>query len=178
MVLHQPTLTTERLILRPFRLSDAPLVMEYCGDRAVYEPTLNIPHPYVEGMAEKWIATHASDFYDGRGVTLAMTLKGDDSIIGAIGLMASKEHNRAEMGYWVAVPYWGNGYCSEAAVALIAYGFDTLDYHKITAHHMVENPASGRVMEKAGMTFEAELRDHCQKDGRYHTVRIYSLLRE
>lgn len=174
---HQPTITTDRLILRPFQLSDAPRVMEQAGDRAIYEMTLNIPHPYEEGMAEQWIATHASNFYEGKGVTLAITLKEDATLIGAIGLVASPAHNRAELGYWIGVPYWGNGYCTEAAVALIEYGFETLGYHKVHAHYLAKNPASGRVMEKAGMTFEGELVDHVNKDGEYHTVRLYGIVR-
>jgi len=129
-------------------------------------------------MAEQWIATHASAFYEGKGVTLAITLKEDDTLIGAIGMVASPDHNRAELGYWIGRPYWGNGYCTEAAVALIDYGLETLEYHKIDAHHLTKNPASGRVMEKAGMTFEGELIDHVLKDDEYHTVRLYAIVRD
>ena len=178
MTLHPPTLTTARLLLRPFEISDASSVQELAGDPLIYQMTLNIPHPYLDGKAEKWIATHASIFYEKKGVVLAITRADDQTLIGAIGMNATPEHNRAEMGYWIGVPYWGNGYCSEAAIALIDYGFETLDYHKISAHHIVSNPASGRVMEKAGMKFEGECAGHVRKDGEYHSVRLYGLLRD
>lgn len=175
-MLHPPTLTTDRLILRPFSFSDAQKVREFASAPEIYQNTLNIPHPYEEGMAEKWIATHALDFYEGRGVTLAITLDGGENLIGAIGLVADVGHRRAELGYWIGLPYWGKGYCTEAAKELVRYGFDILKYHRIIAHHLEMNPASGRVMEKIGMKREGVLRDHVLKDGVYHTIVMYGIL--
>ena len=65
--------------------------------------------------------------------------------------MAWINRTRAELGYWVGEPYWGNGYCSEAACALIDFGFEQLELKQIIAEHLRNNPASGRVMRKAGM---------------------------
>jgi len=173
---HPPTIETERLILRPFQISDATRVKELAGAYEIYRPTLNIPHPYEDGMAEKWIASHASRFYGGEGVDLAVTLKTDGLLIGAIGLGASPKHNRAELGYWIGVPYWGNGYCTEAAMAVIRYGFEVMNLHKITCSHMEWNSASGRVMQKAGMRREGVLTDHVVKDGEYRTMVVYRIL--
>ncbi|MFU8796871.1 MAG: GNAT family N-acetyltransferase [Dehalococcoidia bacterium] len=173
---HPPTIETERLILRPFQISDAARVKELAGAYEIYRPTLNIPHPYEDGMAERWISTHAAQFYSGEGVNLAVTLKGDGLLIGAIGLGASPKHNRAELGYWIGVPYWGNGYCTEAAIAVIRYGFGALKLHKITCSHMEWNTASGRVMQKAGMQREGVLTDHLVKDGEYRTMVLYGIL--
>jgi RimJ/RimL family protein N-acetyltransferase len=172
---HPPTLKTRRLILRPFSISDAFGLKELAGHRKVYETTLNIPHPYEDGMAEKWISTHPQIFYIDGGVNLAITLK-DDTLIGATGLMADKRHKRAELGYWVGVPYWGEGYCTEAVEAIIAYGFSVLGFHKIIARHMKSNPASGRVMQKAGMNKEGELVDEILKDDKYHTLIVYGII--
>jgi len=61
---------------------------------------------------------------------------------------------RAELGYWIGVPYWSNGYCTEAARALVTYGFEELELDSVQARHLVENPASGRVMNKLGMRCE------------------------
>lgn len=173
---HQPVLDTERLILRPFELSDACRVQTLAGAYEIYRPTLNIPHPYEDGIAEKWIASHASRFYAGQGVDLAITLESDGLLIGAIGLAASPTHNRAELGYWIGVPYWGNGYCTEAATRTIRYGFEVMHLHKITSCHMEWNKASGRVMQKAGMSREGTLIDHVTKDGRYHTMIVYGII--
>jgi len=173
---HPPTIETERLILRPFQISDAPRVKELAGAYEIYRPTLNIPHPYEDGMAERWISTHDAQFYSGEGVNLAVTLKGEDFLVGAIGLGASAKHNRAELGYWIGVPYWGNGYCTEAAIAMIRYGFEVMHLHKITCSHMEWNQASGRVMQKSGMRKEGTLIDHVMKDGEYHTMVLYGIL--
>ena len=173
---HPPILETERLILRPFQISDAARVKALAGASEIYKTTLNIPHPYEDGMAEKWIASHASQFYQGNGVNLAVTLKTDGILIGAIGLDATLRHQRAELGYWIGVPYWGNGYCTEAAVAVITYGFTVMNHHKITSMHMQCNPASGRIMQKAGMRQEGALIDEVIKDGRYQTMIVYGII--
>ena len=173
---HPPILETERLVLRPFQISAAARVKALAAAPEIYRMTLNIPHPYEDGMAEKWIATHASQFYEGSGVNLAVTLKADGILIGAIGLDATPRHQRAELGYWIGVPYWGNGYCTEAAVAVVRYGFTVMNYHKITSSHMEGNPASGRVMQKAGMRREGALVDEVVKDGRYHTMIVYGII--
>jgi len=173
---HPPVLETERLVLRPFQMSDAARIKALAAASEIYRMTLNIPHPYEDGMAEKWIATHASQFYEGSGVNLAVTLKADGILIGAIGLDATLRHQRTELGYWIGVPYWGKGYCTEAAVAVVRYGFTVMNYHKITSMHMECNPASGRVMEKAGMRQEGISIDQVIKDGRYHTMIVYGII--
>jgi RimJ/RimL family protein N-acetyltransferase len=115
MTLHLPTIETDRLLLRPFQISDSSQVMALAGDRLVYETTFNIPHPYEAGVAEEWIASLAAQFHQEKGVTFAITIKRDLALIGAIGLGATPSHGRAELGYWIGVPYWNQGYCSEAA---------------------------------------------------------------
>jgi RimJ/RimL family protein N-acetyltransferase len=172
-----PTLTTERLILRPFALSDASDVHRLAGDWAVADTTLNIPHPYEDGMAEDWISHHQDNFASGQQLTLAVTLRASGALVGAIGLRLTPRFARAEMGYWIGKPYWGHGYCTEAAQAVIACGFGELGLHKIFASHLVRNPASGRVMQKAGMTYEGTLREHVQKWGAFEDLKMYGILR-
>ncbi len=176
MKLHPPRLETDRLVLRPFAIADSERVKELAGHREVYETTLNIPHPYEDGMAEKWISTHLPQFYNGNGVNLAITLKGTGDLIGAMGLGAAKQHKRAELGYWMGVPFWNKGYCTEAARAVIEYGFRDLGYHKITSRHMESNPASGKVMEKSGMVKEGKLIDEVIKDELFHTLIVYGII--
>lgn len=175
-MLHLPTLTTARLLLRPFVLGDAAQVHPLVSDYEIYRTTSNIPRPYDEGYAERWIATHADQFYTNQHVTLAITDAANSNILGAISLGTNRTHQRAELGYWVGVPYWGKGYGSEAAQAIIRYGFEVLDLHKIMARHMAGNPASGRIMQKAGMQQEAVLREDILKDGVYHDVVVYGLI--
>ena len=176
MILHPPRLETDRLLLRPFSIDDAETVRGLAGAKEVYATTTNVPHPYEEGMGEMWIASHPAQFYNGKGVTLAVTLDAGATVVGAIGLTATPEHRRAELGYWIGVPYWGRGYATEAAIVTIRYGFEILGYHKVMARHWEKNPASGRVMAKAGMTKEGEIVDEVLKDGAFHTMVYYGIL--
>jgi RimJ/RimL family protein N-acetyltransferase len=172
----QPTLATERLILRPFRLDDASEVQRLAGAAQVADTALNIPHPYLDGMAEAWIATHESAFDRGDLVVFAIALAAGP-LVGAISLRLEPDHGRAELGYWVGVPYWGRGYATEAGRAVIGYGFDVLGLNRIHAAHLVRNPASGRVMVKLGMLREGTHRQHVRKDGRFEDLDRWAILR-
>ncbi|MEN6451824.1 MAG: GNAT family N-acetyltransferase [Thermoguttaceae bacterium] len=178
----QPTLESDRLLLRPFRTTDAERVQLLAGDRAVADTALNIPHPFEDGMAEKWISNHRDWFERGEQVVFAVTLKqpgdGRGLLVGAIGLRINREDQRAELGYWIGRPYWGQGYCTEAVRALMDFGFRDLDLNRIEANHFSRNPASGRVMQKAGMTHEGRLRQYAKKWGLFEDVELYSILRE
>lgn len=171
-----PTLSTERLILRPFRLSDAPDIQHLAGAREVAEMTINIPHPYETGMAEQWIASHADSLRSGTGVVCAITLKASGVLIGATGLAINPVHQRAELGYWIGRPYWGQGYATEAAAELLRFGFQTLKLNRIHATHMSHNPASGRVMQNLGMNQEGILRQHAIKWDKYVDMVVYGIL--
>ena len=171
-----PTLKTGRLVLRPFLLSDAATVQRLAGDWAVADTTLSIPHPYVDGMAEQWIATHEGAWTRHEMATLAIT-EAEAGLIGAISLRIELAHRRAELGYWIGVPYWGLGYATEAARAMVAFGFEKLSLHRIYAHHFTRNPASGRVMSKVGMRLEGTLRQHFFRWDRPEDVAAWGLLR-
>jgi ribosomal-protein-alanine N-acetyltransferase len=174
MILQEP-IRTERLILRPFALTDAPRVKALAGDQRIYETTLCIPNPYENGMAESWISTHQRCFYEGHGVVFAICLS-NGLLIGAASLSRAGRFNRAELGYWIGHGYWNRGYCTEAAIAIVEYGFETLGFHKISGRHFVGNRSSGRVLEKVGMIHEGVLRDDVLKDGKYVTAELYGLV--
>jgi len=178
MMPDQPVLRTPRLMLRSFTQADARHVAKYAGAPEVADATLNVPHPYEEKMAESWIAGHGDKFHDGAGVVYAITLQGETSLCGCVSLRVASAHGRAELGYWLGVPFWGRGYMTEAAGALVSYGFQKLDLHKIEATHMTRNPASGRVMEKIGMTREGLLlREHVFKNGVFEDLVVYGLVK-
>lgn len=170
-----PILPTERLVLRPYVPGDAARVAELAGDRDVAATTLRIPHPYDASMAAEWIAGLPAEYAAERAITWAITLGGAD-LIGSIALSLHLDHHRAELGYWVGKPYWGKGYVTEAARAVMEYGFGALRLHRISAHHMSANPASGAVMKKLGMRHEGILRHHTLKNGEYHDVECYGVL--
>jgi ribosomal-protein-alanine N-acetyltransferase len=174
----QPTLTSQRLILRPFRVQDAAAVQVLVGDRDIAANTLNIPHPYPEGQAERWIATHEGRFERLEGATFAIVPRDSEKLIGAIGLEINQQHNRAELGYWVGKPYWNRGFATEAVQAVLGYAFNALEMGRVYASHFRRNPASGRVMQKVGMRHEGRLRRHVRKWGSYLDLEIYGILRE
>ena len=174
----QPTINTKRLTLRPFRLSDAPVVQLLAGERDIADTTMNIPHPYGDGMAEEWIVGQKSAYEDGKAITFAIVVRDNDSLVGAIGLRIDRGCNKAELGYWVGKPFWNRGYATEAAIALLAFGFDELRLNRIHAAHLARNPSSGRVMEKSGMLLEGTARKDTMKWGKYEDLVSYGLLRE
>ena len=172
-----PTITTRNLVLRPFRPEDAPQVRALAGDRDVAVTTASIPHPYEDGLAEAWIAGHEEAFGQGEACTLAVTLARAEALIGAVSLYVSRANRLAELAYWIGKAYWDRGYCTEAAVAMIRYGFGDLDLNRIQARHMTKNPASGRVMQKAGMSYEGTLRQAMFRFGQFEDLAIFSVLR-
>lgn len=173
----QPTLRTHRLILRPFTLADAGDVQKLAGDKTVAEMTGGVPHPYLDGMAESWIKTHRKGFDQERQAVFAVTLVADGTLAGSVSLMEiSRAHRHAELGYWIGRAFWNHGYASEAARALIRFGFSSLGLHRIHARCLKRNPASARVMEKAGMLQEGCLREHQWKQDRFEDILLYGLL--
>ena len=139
-----PVLETERLVLRAPRLEDAEAIARLASDRRIAENTTRIPHPYRLADAEAFI-THANNA-DGE---LALLITVDDEPIGACGL-AQLEGPAPDLGYWLGAPYWGSGYATEAARALIDHAFTALRLEALQAGARVTNPASRRVLEKCG----------------------------
>lgn len=172
-----PTLTSERLAFRPFVPDDAPDVTRYLSDAAVARQTLTIPHPYPAGAAEEFIARLAPDWAAGKRAVWAITIRDGGALVGAIGLHFALAHHKAEVGYWIGVPAWGKGIATEAVRRVIAFGFDELGLHRLDAQHYVENPASGRVMIKAGMRYEGRLRGVVFRDGVPRDDELYAIIR-
>jgi len=174
--LAQPPLTTERLTLRPFTLGDAAAVQRLAGAPEVADTTLNVPHPYADGLAEQWIGSHAAAFAAGRLAAYAITDRSSGELIGSVSLRTDPAHVLAELGYWIGVPFWGCGYATEAARALAGFGFSKLELNRIQSRHYARNPASGRVMQKLGMVREGMLRQAVRKGRQFEDVVLYSIL--
>lgn len=176
--MHYLRLNTDRLNLRPFQRSDSPRVQLLAGDELVAATTLNLPHPYADGLAEEWISTHEDEFIQMKSLILAICLKEDAKLIGAIGLMLKMEYSLGELGYWIGVPYWNNGYCTEACKVVMEYGFINLGLNKIFANYFEGNEASGKVMRKLGMKHEGILRKHVKHMGDYKDLISYGILKK
>jgi RimJ/RimL family protein N-acetyltransferase len=172
----RPTLTTQRLVLRPYREEDAADVRRVAGERAIADTTMRIPHPYQNSDAVAFIERQQDNFAGGRSVQFAMTSAADGELLGGVGLEIDPDHASAELGYYVAVPHWGKGYASEAAAAVVAFAFDVKHLNRVHAHHMTRNPASGRILQKLGMRHEGTLREHIMKWGVPENVEVYAIL--
>ena len=171
------TLETKRLILRTLDMRDAKPVQELAGDFDIAKTTLHVPHPYPDGAAETWIERVQTSAADGRGYTLAIIRRSDDVFMGAISLGIAEAHRRAELGYWIGKPYWGRGYTTEAARRMIEFGLCELNLHRIFALAMTKNPASSRVMQKIGMSYEGTLAHHALKWGEYEDLVVYGMVK-
>ena len=139
-------LTTPRLLLRNFAADDAARLPALCGAFEVSRVCMKVPHPYSEDDARfflEHVCTAASS------LTLAIVRREDDELMGCVSLDAIGDAS-ASLGYWLGRPFWGHGYATEAAQAIVAHGFSSLGLERVHGRHFVENPASGAVMSKLG----------------------------
>ncbi len=174
-----PNIGTARLLLRAFRTADADDVQRLAGQWSVADTTLNIPHPYEDGLAEKWISNHRDWFERRQQAVFAITLPGPpETLVGAIELRADRDDQRGELGYWIGTPYQRQGYATEATLALLQFGFESWQLHRVTARCFARNLASQRVLRKIGMTHEGRLRQHVNKWGVFEDIDLYGILAE
>jgi RimJ/RimL family protein N-acetyltransferase len=172
------TLATARLVLRPFAPADAMALQRQVSDRDVAATTFSIPHPYPDGGAFTWIEKQAQETARGESIVFAVTAV-PHGLVGAVGLHhIEAAHAKAELGYWVGKSHWRQGYATEAAEAVVRYGFEQLHLERIHARFMTHNPASGRVLEKLGFMREGILRRELFRFGEFIDCELWSLLRE
>jgi RimJ/RimL family protein N-acetyltransferase len=174
-----PTLQfhTARLTLRAYAPTDIPALVRLAGAPEVAATTLRIPHPYTEENAQQFIATCQEDSATGTITRFAISLRENPELCGGVGLRLDEAHHHAELGYWLGVAFWGKGYATEAAQAMLDYGFDTLNLHRIYASYYPENVASGQVLRKIGMRREGLMRGHIFKWGQFHDLECYGMLK-
>jgi RimJ/RimL family protein N-acetyltransferase len=174
-----PTIRTARLVLGDFEPADAIELQRLAGDRRIADTTLAIPHPYELDHALAWIGNQRKESARGRAANFAIRLASDSPIIGCAGLRdIDAEHLQAELGFWIGREWWGHGYAREAAAAVIRFGFETIRLNRICAHHMLRNPAAGKVLQHIGMQREGVLRQRVRKWGVYEDVVLYAILRD
>jgi [ribosomal protein S5]-alanine N-acetyltransferase len=168
---------TERLTLRLLALQDGEAMERLAGDKKVADTTLGIPHPYPAGSSAGFIQGRMEAAARGDGYSFAVTGTKDGSFLGVVGLHLQKPHNTAEMSYFIGRPYWGSGYCTEAAARVLRFAFEEMSLNRVYAAAMTRNPGSFKVMEKLGMKHEGVLRSHIRKGDRYEDLTYYGMLR-
>lgn len=169
----------DQVHLSEFRSSDKDALIEHLNDRDIYERTLRIPSPYTAACADEWLALVAKiTNQQGHQVQWAIR-SADDALLGGCGFdgfQIGKSH-RAEVGYWLAKPFWGQGIMTAVVQRVCQHAFEEFNLVKITAHVFTYNPASARVLEKCGFQEEGLLRKHFFKDGQFIDARLLALLR-
>ena len=169
----------DQVHLSEFRASDKPALIAHLNDRDLYDRTLRIPFPYTDASADDWLALVTKiTQQQGRLVHWAIR-SADDTLIGGCGIdgfQVGKSH-RAEVGYWLAKPFWGRGIMTAVVRQVCQHAFEEFGLVKITAHVFSHNLASARVLEKCGFHEEGFLRKHFLKDDQFIDARLFGLLR-
>jgi ribosomal-protein-alanine N-acetyltransferase len=175
-MLHNHILETERLLLRAPSLADAEAIKAVVSHHDVAKMMLNIPHPYPDDGAVTWVSSLIAS--QELHYSFMIILKETGTLMGSTGIHPHERFSRAEIGYWLGVDFWNKGYMSEACRALVDFGFETLGLERIQASYFVENIASRRVMEKAGMQYECTLRSYVQKNDKSMDIAYCAILRQ
>jgi len=164
------------LILRPWRAADATELLRYANNRKIWMNLRDIfPHPYTSEDAQQWLALCAG----ATGEPAIFAIEFEGGAIGGVGLQFLTDVNRltAVIGYWLGEPFWGRGFATVAVKAVTEYAFATFDLQRVQATVFEWNPASARVLERAGYTFEGRLRSSIVKSGRIGDALMYARLR-
>lgn len=166
----------DRIVLRRFAPTDADSLVRLADNRKIW---INLrdrfPHPYTRIDAEGWIAHCAAE----AGTPTQFAIDLDGLAIGGVGLERFNDVHRltAEIGYWIGEPYWGNGIATAVLIEMTRYAFAQFPFERIQAIVFEWNPASRRVLEKAGYALEARLARAIMKDGRLGDGFLYACLR-
>lgn len=172
-------LRTERLILRAFRMADAPDVAQYAGDIDVARMLARVPHPYRQSEAEEWIAGHPQA--PSREGDFPFAIEADGAFVGCIGYQTDTGEagdETFEIGYWIARPCWGRGFATETARAFCRFLFEKFGPAALSAGHFEDNPASGHVLTKLGFRYTGKKMSPCVARGHDVRARTMRLQRE
>lgn len=167
-------LRTRRLTLRPWETRDIDVLPEIANDRRIWRNVRDgFPSPYDRTAAEGWIT-----LCEKGAMPHAFAIECDGGAIGGIGLHPFDDVHRksAELGYWLGVKFWGQGYATEAVQAIVHHGFSHVGLERIQASVYAWNESSSRVLLKARFEYEGRLRRHAFKDDQFVDVLLYARL--
>lgn len=165
--------------MRALEVDDAPNLFHHASNRHVTRYTTWDVHRSIDDSLQ-FIQQHAFNHYiEAIPEPIAICHRADSAdVVGMIGCTwAGREHLCMELGYWIAEPYWGKGYATEASRCLIEWIYANYTVNRIQAHCIAENKGSARVMEKLGMSYEGTSRSRIHRHGKFWDVTFYGLLR-
>jgi ribosomal-protein-alanine N-acetyltransferase len=168
-------LTLKRCTIRPWRLDDADSLARHANDRKVWVALRDLfPHPYTIEDAHAFLKSVVNS----EPITLfCIEVNGD--AVGGVGIRTGVDVHRqtAELGYWLGQEFWGRGIMTEAVAAFTDFCFEKFQLRRIYAEPFANNPASARVLEKAGFAFEGRLKNNVLKDGKLLDSLLYARTR-
>jgi len=171
------TIRTARLLLRDVAPGDLASIVRNMNNLAISQFLARPPLPYTDEHGLSFIHAAREGRRSGYWLSCAIAEQSDNRMIGSIGMTLNDEFQRAEIGYWLDEAFWNRGLMTEALRGIIDFGFAEFDLNRIAANHFSDNPASGRVMQKAGMTYEGTLRQYLVRFGEPKDAAYYSILR-
>lgn len=142
-------LTSDRLRLRGFTLSDVSELTRLADNKKIHETTARVPHPYTHTDATQWIESHQEQRSQNSGLNWAVTTKDSATLLGTCGLTIRAGSQAATLGYWIGVPYWRHGYGSEAALLVTSWALG-MGVKVLDATCVSNNPASIQILERCG----------------------------
>jgi ribosomal-protein-alanine N-acetyltransferase len=172
-----PLLVTRRLLLRKLGPDDAEAIFEYASVDEVTKymtwdthKAIEDTHAFINLTLNRYLSDESGEW----GIILQETGK----LIGAIGFpRVDKKNNQAEIGYVLGRCYWGDGFMPEAVSRVLQFAFQDMNLNRVEGIHAITNEKSGRVMQKAGMSFEGIAREKMFAKGKYWDVKQYAILR-
>lgn len=170
-------LETKTLFMRPLETRDTSAILDLVVAPEIAANTF-VPQPYPPEAADEFVRLGQQRWRDDEAYVFGIIEKSSGRFAGCMGIHPLLEHNRAEVGYWLGAPFWGRGLATSALRLLLKFGFETLKLNRVEAGHFDYNPASGRVMEKAGMRFEGLRRQYVLHRDQYKDLRWYAILGE
>lgn len=173
-VWEKPVLKTPRLILRGLTKGDEAELRAAADHESIARGTAGIPNPYTMEDAISFVGGRFNDFMGEAGGVFAVVERESGHIVGCVGISPNRKGS-AEIGYWITPSRWNRGYCTEAVARLISFGREVMGLHRISANHFPDNPASGRVLEKAGMTREGVLKGYLSRDGEHLDAVVWAV---
>jgi ribosomal-protein-alanine N-acetyltransferase len=170
--------TTQRLILRAPMMTDMKVFVPLLGDWEVARNLGPVPYPYTDTLFREYLARTDAERRDGTDYNMAVTRALDGAFIGVVSVHRHATDPTVELGYWYGRPYWGQGYATEAARPLLRFAFEDLGVEAVTSGFFIDNPNSGRVLEKLGFTATGTKQRHCVSRGCEVTVHRVLLTKE
>ena len=167
---------SNKFILRPFKRGDESSLKENINNKKIYRNTLSIPYPYTLKDAKDWITKNLKEMKRKRPNMINFAIDINGEVVGGIGLRKIEGH-KAEIGYWLAEKYWGQGIMTKAVKLVTEFGFKKLKLKRIYAYVFSWNKASMKVLEKAGYKLEGILRKDVKKNNKFIDTFLFAKVR-